>query len=196
MIRKCTYVLFWLVMIGLGFSVANADEVLAHETMDEQHDQNMMQQGHGEGQMHGHSDDQAHHRHDNWIDPPQEYANKESHQWTNVDAIKRGEAIYKVHCKSCHGAGGQGTGPLARSLSHQPADLTNNFHTSPGTGDAYLFWRVTEGGAVEPFKSQESTMPAFKSILNASERWDVLAYVHTFFHQGLAKWSNDNEQQE
>jgi mono/diheme cytochrome c family protein len=91
---------------------------------------------------------------------------------------------------SCHGINGDGTGPLAASLTHQTADLTNNFHTSPGNGDAYLFWRVSEGGTVEPFRSQGSAMPAFKSILNESERWDVLAYVHTFFHQGLAPWSN------
>ncbi len=31
-------------------------------------------------------------------------------------------------------------------------------------------------------------MPAFKSVLSEEERWDVLAYVHTFFHQGLMKW--------
>lgn len=79
---------------------------------------------------------------------------------------------------------------MGQSLSHQPADLTNNFHTSPGNGDAYLFWRVSEGGTAEPFKSQGSAMPAFKDVLSVSERWDVLAYVHTFFHQGLMEWKD------
>ena len=41
---------------------------------------------------------------------------------------------------------------------------------------------------VEPFKSMQSTMPAFKTGLKVEERWDVLAYVHAYFHLGLAKW--------
>lgn len=138
---------------------------------------------------HGHTSDDAHHQHGEWIDPPEAYANKVSDKWADADAIARGEEIYNKQCISCHGADGQGTGPMAQALSHPPADLTNNFHTSPGNGDAYLFWRVSEGGTAEPFKSQGSAMPAFKNVLTASERWDVLAYVHTFFHQGLAEWN-------
>ncbi len=137
---------------------------------------------------HGHSKEGAHHRHENWIDPPKAYANKVSEVWIDADAIERGEEIYKKMCVSCHGVDGQGTGPMAQLLSHPPADLTNNFHTSPGDGDAYLFWRISEGGTVEPFKSQGSEMPAFKQMLTESERWDVLSYVHTFFHQGLMEW--------
>jgi hypothetical protein len=30
----------------------------------------------------------------------------------------------------------------------------------------YLFWRVSEGGMMEPFKSMKSAMPAFKTILS------------------------------
>lgn len=142
---------------------------------------------HGE---HGHSEEGAHHQHGEWIDPPEAYASRISNKWADADAIARGEEIYEAQCISCHGADGQGTGPIAQALSHPPADLTNNFHTSPGNGDAYLFWRVSEGGTVEPFKSQDSAMPAFKNVLSVSERWDVLAYVHTFFHQGLMKWKN------
>lgn len=137
---------------------------------------------------HGHSDEGAHHQHGEWIDPPDGYAEKVSAVWADADAIVRGEEIYEQQCVACHGVDGQGTGPIAQALSHPPADLTNNFHTSPGSGDAYLFWRVSEGGTVEPFKSQGSNMPAFKDVLSVSERWDVLAYIHTFFHQGLMEW--------
>jgi len=142
---------------------------------------------HGE---HGHSEEDAHHQHGEWIDPPEAYAGRISNKWAEADAIARGEEIYEAQCISCHGADGQGTGPIAQALSHPPADLTNNFHTSPGNGDAYLFWRVSEGGTVEPFKSQDSAMPAFKNVLSVSERWDVLSYVHTFFHQGLMEWKD------
>ena len=47
---------------------------------------------------------------------------------------------------------------------------------------------MSEGGTVEPFLSLGSRMPAFKEVLSESERWDVLAYVHAFFHAGLAHW--------
>ena len=85
----------------------------------------------------------------------------------------------------CHGADGKGTGPAGKGLPHPPADLTHHFHRAPGDGDAYLFWRVSEGGQVEPFKSSQSAMPAYKTVLSEDQRWDVLAYVHAQFHQGF-----------
>lgn len=153
----------------------------------------------GGGHSGGHDDDHAaqhasggamHHQHDEWVDPPAAYADLISHKWADIDAIANGKIIYQQQCMSCHGTDGQGTGPISSSLRHPPADLTNNFHTEPGNGDGYLFWRVSEGGLVEPFRSQGSAMPAFKDVLSKEQRWDVLAYVHTFFHQGLMKWSN------
>lgn len=164
---------------------AYGDEGHGHESSapEPQHSENDAMHG-----GHGHSAEGAHHQHAEWMDPPEAYANRVSDKWADADAIARGEEIYQKQCLSCHGADGQGTGPIAQALSHPPADLTNNFHSAPGSGDAYLFWRVSEGGTVEPFKSQGSEMPAFKDVLSASERWDVLAYVHTFFHQGLMEW--------
>jgi Cu/Ag efflux protein CusF len=85
----------------------------------------------------------------------------------------------------CHGADGKGTGPAGKGLAHPPADLTHHFHRAPGDGDAYLFWRVSEGGQVEPFTSSQSAMPAYKTVLSADQRWDVLAYVHAQFHRGF-----------
>lgn len=153
--------------------------------------------GHGDehSDMHASGGEHGHHRHDKWVDPPLEYADLISHKWADVEAIANGKEIYAAQCQSCHGADGQGTGPLATALSHPPADLTNNFHTEPGNGDAYLFWRVSEGGQVEPFLSQGSAMPAFKHTLSVDERWDVLAYVHTFFHQGLVEWQPASDDQ-
>jgi Cu/Ag efflux protein CusF len=85
----------------------------------------------------------------------------------------------------CHGTDGKGLGPGAKGLAHPPADLTHHFHRAPGDGDAYLFWRVSEGGQVEPFKSAQSAMPAFKTMLSEEQRWDVLTYVHAQFHKGF-----------
>lgn len=192
---KYSFVLILAVFLGGPVWVSFADE--GHE-----HGGNGQQEhatggtDHGD---HGHNQESAHHQHGEWLDPPEAYTEKVSDKWADADAIARGEEIYEQNCASCHGADGRGTGPIAQALTHPPADLNNNFHTAPGNGDAYLFWRVSEGGTVEPFKSQGSEMPAFKDVLSAAERWDVLAYVHTFFHQGLMEWkesglANDNRQ--
>ncbi len=182
--------------ISLGFAVLSlsawisyADE--GHDHAKEKTESTPSQSGmmHGE---HAHGEESAHHQHGEWVDPPKKYANKISDLWANADAIERGEEIYRQNCITCHGADGQGTGPMAQMLSHPPADLNNNFHASPGNGDAYLFWRVSEGGMVEPFKSQGSAMPAYKEILSEQERWEVLSYIHTFFHQGLMKWGEES----
>ncbi len=140
---------------------------------------------------HGASDGGATHAHQVWTPPPAAYADKKSNRWADVDAIARGGKIYEQNCASCHGQDGRGTGPLAASLSHPPADLNSHFHKAPGDGDAYLFWRVSEGGVVEPFKSMGSAMIPFKNVLSVDQRWDVLAYVHAYFHLGLGRWGKD-----
>lgn len=173
-------------LLGASVWISYADEGHEHgnNTQPQRSEQGSMHGDHGHSA--GHS---ARHQHGAWVDPPQAYAGNISAKWADAVAIARGKEIYEQQCISCHGTDGQGTGPIAQALSHPPADLTSNFHTEPGNGDAYLFWRVSEGGTVEPFKSQNSDMPAFKDVLSVSERWDVLAYVHTFFHQGLMEWN-------
>ncbi|RMG34928.1 MAG: hypothetical protein D6720_08255 [Gammaproteobacteria bacterium] len=69
-------------------------------------------------------------------------------------------------------------------MAHKPADLTSHFHTAPGVGDGYLFWRISEGGTVAPFKGMQSAMPSFKHLSEA-DRWAILTYVHQRFHGGF-----------
>jgi mono/diheme cytochrome c family protein len=44
---------------------------------------------------------------------------------------------------------------------------------------AYWFWRVSEGGTVEPYRSKGSGMPAYKDELSVEDRWAVIAYQHS-----------------
>jgi mono/diheme cytochrome c family protein/Cu/Ag efflux protein CusF len=134
---------------------------------------------------HGHTTEGHAHQHPWWDTPPADYANARSTRWGDAAAVTRGQQLYQTYCTMCHGADGKGTGPVAKALPHPPADLTHHFHRAPGDGDAYLFWRVSEGGQVEPFKSSQSVMPAFKAVLSEDQRWDVLAYVHAEFHKGF-----------
>ena len=139
-------------------------------------------QHHHQPEAHGHDDT---HKHQTWQTPPAAYADRMSHRWGDEGATERGKPLYETHCTACHGADGRGTTALAKTLPHPPADLNHHFHTHPGHGDAYLFWRVSEGGAVEPFKSAGSLMPAFKGLLSEDQIWDVLAYVCGAFHRGF-----------
>jgi mono/diheme cytochrome c family protein len=42
--------------------------------------------------------------------------------------------------------------------------------------DGYLFWRISKGGAIEPFNS---AMPAWESSLTEDQRWQVVTYIRT-----------------
>ena len=124
------------------------------------------------------------HRHDTWVTPPAAYAGKTWNAWDDPAIAARGEQLFKQNCSTCHGMTGQGNGPAAAGLAHKPADLTNHFHNAPGDGDGYLFWRISEGGQVPPFKGMQSAMPPFKSLSEA-DRWAILTYVHQRFHGGF-----------
>jgi len=122
------------------------------------------------------------HAHDSWVEAPAEYRGTVSTLWKSMEAADRGAVIYQNQCAACHGDTGRGDGPMAANLEHKPADLTSNFHQPGQSGDDYLFWRISEGGMVAPFKGTGSSMPAFKFALDDQQRWDVLSYLHQAFH--------------
>ncbi|MFC1997200.1 c-type cytochrome [Chloroflexota bacterium] len=84
-------------------------------------------------------------------------------------SLARGEDIYVTNCATCHGDYGNGDGPGGENLDPAPAAIA---HTSQMMGDAYLFWRITEGGI--PF---ETGMIPYRDILDEQGRWDVINYV-------------------
>ena len=87
------------------------------------------------------------------------------------DSLARGEELYTSYCATCHGDGGMGDGPAGAALDPVPAPVA---HTSQMMGDDYLFWRISESGAVEPFNS---TMPGWKDALDEEARWDLVNYM-------------------
>jgi len=161
----------WLCMLALISGLANAAG---------QHAGGHDADASGSGMIHGEG-----HAHSAWVEPPDEYGRLSTNIWGDTISTERGRKIYNEQCEVCHGVDGTGRGVISDSLEHKPADLTTHLHSKTGNNDGYLFWRVTEGGAVEPFKSQQSMMPAFKDTLFVSERWDVLTYVHEVFHRGF-----------
>lgn len=102
---------------------------------------------------------------------PQEYVGQISPIAADEASLARGEETYTLLCASCHGDGGMGDGPAGAALDPAPAPIA---HTSQMMGDDYLFWRISEGGAMEPFNS---LMPGWKGSLDEQARWDVINYV-------------------
>ncbi len=98
--------------------------------------------------------------------------------WTNEPLLARGKEIYAARCAVCHGEQGDGKGPAAAGLPVKPPSFLDGKMVGEMAGN-YWFWRVSEGGAVEPFKSMGSIMPAWKGELSVEDRWAVIAYTHT-----------------
>jgi mono/diheme cytochrome c family protein len=98
--------------------------------------------------------------------------------WTDKAAITRGASIYATKCAVCHGNEGAGDGPAVVGLIMKPASFRDKAMVAE-MSPAYWFWRVSEGGAVEPYKSKGSAMPPFKGELSPEERWAVIAFQHS-----------------
>jgi mono/diheme cytochrome c family protein len=131
---------------------------------------------HGHGADHGHPHPAV----------PKAYENAHlpTSAWMNPALIARGQRIYRDKCLVCHGERGDGRGPGAAGLALKPPDFTDAEMTDQMPGN-YWFWRVSEGGQVEPFRSKGSAMPAWKHELSVEDRWAVIAYQHTFSrHEG------------
>jgi len=141
---------------------------------------------HGDGEEHDSSleehDSQAggmdmEHEH---VEVPDEFAALESPIAYDETTIAAGEQIYSANCAACHGANGAGDGPAAAALDPKPADFTDAAMMN-SLSDAYLFWRISQGGTVAPFNS---AMPAWENALSEEERWQVIAYIRSFTDHG------------
>lgn len=99
---------------------------------------------------------------------PAEYAGMTNPVPADGDSLERGAALYAANCASCHGDGGMGDGPAGSALDPAPAPVA---HSSQMMTDDYLFWRISEGGAVFG-----TSMPPWK-VLDEEARWDMVNYM-------------------
>lgn len=129
------------------------------------HDRHRPDQGHGSEHLHA--------------PVPPAYAHLEPAPsvWTDPTILRRGEEIHAVRCASCHGALGEGDGPDNTWAGLPMGSFRDRAMVAQMT-PAYWFWRVSEGGLVEPYRSKGSAMPAYKEVLSADDRWAVIAYQH------------------
>ena len=152
-------------------AVATNEQDIAESTDDEHDDSG---DDHNEGEDdHDEADDghstAAH------VEPPDEFASLKNEFADDHEAIEAGEETYNTLCATCHGEEGKGDGPGAAELDPKPADLSDSAMMSD-LSDGYLFWRVTKGGAMEPFNS---AMPAWESGLTEEQRWQVITFIRS-----------------
>ncbi|MCB0172165.1 MAG: cytochrome c [Anaerolineae bacterium] len=141
----------------------NAEEADHHEETDDHH-ADETDEHHAEGMDHEHAE------------APANYQDMTNPLAGNAEAIAAGQKIYEANCVTCHGPQGEGDGPAAAALDPQPASLADKAMMQD-LSDGYLFWRVSEGGAMPPFNS---AMLAWKGTLSEEEIWQVISYVRTF----------------
>jgi mono/diheme cytochrome c family protein len=110
------------------------------------------------------------------IEPPVEFSSLTNRFAGDHEAAEAGAEIYEVNCASCHGPEGEGNGPTAEALDPKPASLADA-HLMEDMSDGALFWRVSEGGMMEPFNS---AMPAWKETLSEEEIWQVITFIREF----------------
>ena len=96
------------------------------------------------------------------------------------EASEKGKAVYENSCAHCHGTEGRGDGSAAENLLPKPRDFTRGLYKIRSTEagelptDQDLFDIITEG-------MPGSSMPGWETALSANDRWEVVAYIKTFY---------------
>lgn len=104
-----------------------------------------------------------------WIVPP-EYKNLKNPLLPTESNLNAARQIYADECAQCHGDGGKGDGPEARSHYPLPADLTDPKRMA-NVADGEIFYQINEG---------RRPMPSFKNRLTPDERWRLVLLVRSF----------------
>jgi copper transport protein len=87
-------------------------------------------------------------------------------------SVSAGQNLFAARCAGCHGLTGKGDGPAGLAMRPRPADLTQ--HAIPGVHtDAQLFQWISQG-------YPGTQMPAFRSILSDTDRWNLVNFIRTF----------------
>ena len=122
------------------------------------------------------------------VEAPEKFASLKNPFTADHEAIEIGEELFQAYCASCHGPEGAGDGPAAESLEPKPAALSDGMMMNM-LSDGYLFWRVSQGGQIEPFNS---AMPAWQATLTEEQRWQIISYVRTLADEEQGHMEDDH----
>lgn len=85
--------------------------------------------------------------------------------------------VFLVRCANCHGTLSEGR--MSRADFFQPAapDFTASSYRQ--IDPAFLYWRISEGKMVEPYRSMGSVMPAWGAHFSEEQIWQMIAYLQS-----------------
>ena len=86
----------------------------------------------------------------------------------STEVLEQGRALFGTYCAVCHGANGQGGGPVGKYF-RQVADLAGP--AVQGYSDGLMYSVIREGGF---------NMPGYAETLSVPERWAVVHLIRTF----------------
>ncbi len=97
---------------------------------------------------------------------PESADNVKSSFPNSPDMEQKGQNLYNVYCRTCHGETGFGDGAAGTSLDPKPA----NFHRGrvQNQTDGAIFYKLSNG---------RGSMPAFKNSLSEEQRWQLVSYI-------------------
>ncbi len=101
----------------------------------------------------------------NWI-APSHADNVKSPFSNNMEMEQKGQNLYNVYCRTCHGETGFGDGAAGTSLDPKPA----NFHRG-------RVQRQTDGAIFYKLSNGRGSMPAFRNSLSEEQRWELVSYI-------------------
>jgi mono/diheme cytochrome c family protein len=93
-----------------------------------------------------------------------------------AQALARGEQLFTNFCAPCHGAGGEGNGPVATRGVPPPPSLVTGRAT--GLPDGQLFHILTYG---------QNNMASYATQLSREDRWRVILYVRSLQRSALQR---------
>lgn len=96
--------------------------------------------------------------------------------------------LYQQHCAACHGASGNGDGPLAAGMEPPPIAFSNAARADQRSPLSY-YQTITQGVS-------GTAMVSFKQQLSQAERWALAYYAGTLAYrddiqQGAELWKNN-----
>jgi mono/diheme cytochrome c family protein len=83
------------------------------------------------------------------------------------EVMARGEELFRTFCRPCHGATGQGDGPVTQKFPPPPA------YTSTGTRD------LPAGRIYHVISRGSGRMPSYASQIAPDDRWRLVYWVQT-----------------
>jgi mono/diheme cytochrome c family protein len=89
--------------------------------------------------------------------------------------LAAGKSLYTTNCAPCHGDSGHGDGPVVHLLKTPPKDLITG--VSKDLPDGYLYGTIRDGGIA---------MPSYADAMSIHERWQVVMFVRSLQHPGVA----------